>query len=179
MGHILLPSTLPSASICVFASVWWWCHFHFSHSNTCMRMHRFGFGLNFPNGLWCWTSFHVLVICAYPLNWHVYSWFFTPFLNEVLIYFFSSWVWHLYISSIQTLHQTCSFQIFSHIQLVFSSFSLGLFESEIFYFAEVQFIILFLFWVTLLILSLRALCIVLDTESFLFLLKFYCFVYYM
>ena len=50
--------------------------FNISHPNGCELLLQYSFDLYFPGNLWCWVSFHVLIINLYT--------FFREWITEVL-----------------------------------------------------------------------------------------------
>lgn len=89
------PCSQPSRGICIFASVWCWCYFHFSHSNIWVRIYHFGFSLNSLMAYYVehhFTCIFVICMCSWVTCLVT---IFASFLNEVLVLFFS-WVWDLY-----------------------------------------------------------------------------------
>ena len=42
-----------------------------SHFDKCTVIYHCAISLHFPDGKWCWPSFHVLIWHFYPLQWNV------------------------------------------------------------------------------------------------------------
>ena len=69
---------------------------YFNHCGRCMGIFHCEFNLHFPNGCWCWTSFHVLICHLYVVFCEVFLPAFASFLIGL---FLTVEFWELFIYS--------------------------------------------------------------------------------
>ena len=77
-------STHPPTKMVIF------CLFDYSHPTECEVSSQWGFDLRFPDGLWRWASFHVLIGHLYILFGGMSIQILCPFFNWAICLFFSS-----------------------------------------------------------------------------------------
>ena len=69
---------------------------YFNHCGRCIGIFHFEFNLHFPNGCWCWTSFHVLICHLYVVFCEV---FLSAFASFLIGLFLTVEFWELFIYS--------------------------------------------------------------------------------
>ena len=106
------------------------CLFDNSHSNRCELTSHCGFDLHFPDGSWCWASFHIPVghLCTF---WEIIQVLCLFLTRAALCYWL---VGVPYIFWILTSYQTCGLQIFSPFCRLPFHFLIKIFLSLFIYF---------------------------------------------
>ena len=86
---VTVPTYIPTNSVQGFhflKNFHYLCFFDDSHSDRCEVISHHGFDLHFPDNLWCWTSFHVLIGYLHVLFGKMSIWVFCTFLNQIFLY---------------------------------------------------------------------------------------------
>lgn len=104
--------------------------FYFNHYGRCIGIFHFGFNLHFPNGCWCWTSFHVLICHLYVVFREMFLPAFACFLIGLLLtvvvweFFMYSWepssigyVVYTYFLPVCSLSFLSLYQVFSRAKV--------------------------------------------------------------
>ena len=99
---------------------------YFNYSNWCVVRSHHGLNLHFPNGWWCWTSFHVLICHVYMLFTEISVHIFCPFFFSFLSFFLSLSL-SLFLSSFLSLLFLAALGLCCYAQAFSSCGELGLF----------------------------------------------------